>query len=77
MLWGGITLPDTTAGQHPPREKISEFFLTTFHSFMHPLLLMRLLLHRLATTREPLLTLTLLLSHLILLSFPLLLLSPG
>ena len=43
-LWGGIALPDTT--HHPSRDKIAEFFLSTYHSFMHPVLLMRLLLHR-------------------------------
>ena len=45
-LWGGITLRDTESGLHLSREKTTDFFLTTYRSFLHPLILMRLLLHR-------------------------------
>ena len=45
-LWGGIALRDTASGLHLSREKTIDFFLMTYRSFLHPLLLMRLLLHR-------------------------------
>ena len=48
-LWGGINLRETSSGHHLSREKTVEFFLTTYRSFVHPLIFMRLLLHRLAT----------------------------
>ena len=46
MLWGGIPLRDSSGRHFLSREKTVEFFLTTFRSFVDPLILMRLLLHR-------------------------------
>ena len=54
-LWGGFSL---VVGPHPSKEgpaphaskdQVLQFFLTTYKSFVHPLILMRLLLHRLSS----------------------------
>lgn len=55
-LWGGFSLkigPQTTSNdplsKKATKQQIVQFFLTCYQSFMHPLILIRLLLHRLAT----------------------------
>lgn len=56
-LWGGFSLVVGTNSSHknPPgpilhasKDQVLQFFLTTFKSFVHPLVLIRLLLHRLS-----------------------------
>lgn len=56
QLWGGFNL--ALGAQSPPagslspkatKEQILDFFLTTYQSFMHPVILMRLLLHRISS----------------------------
>ena len=46
MLWGGLTLSGSSLGHRISREKIIDFVLMTYRSFMHPVIFMRLLLHR-------------------------------
>ena len=46
QLWGGILLRETSSGHLLSKEKTVDFFLTTYRSFMHPLIFIRLLLHR-------------------------------
>ena len=55
-LWGGFTLvmgPQSPAGDlltpKATKEQILDFFLSTYQSFVHPIVFMRLLLHRLAS----------------------------
>ena len=54
-LWGGFSLiigpqaPSNELRKKATKQQIINFFLTCYQSFMHPLILMRLLLHRLAT----------------------------
>lgn len=56
-LWGGFNLSmgvqspsEDTIAPMATKDQILDFFLTTYQSFVKPLVLMRLLLHRLATT---------------------------
>ena len=54
-LWGGFSLRSgprshgNELGKRATRQQITTFFLTCYQSFVHPLVLSRLLLHRLAT----------------------------
>ena len=45
-LWGGLTLWGTSSGHRISRDKTMEFILTTYQSFMDPLIFIRLLMHR-------------------------------
>ena len=53
-LWGGFSLksgphsPGNELAKRATKQQIATFFLTCYQSFMHPLILIRLLLHRLA-----------------------------
>lgn len=62
QLWGGFHLSGGSAPSPPQdhplspkatKEQIINFFLTTYQSFVRPIVLMRLLLHRLASPRHP------------------------
>ncbi len=46
MLWGGLTLSGTSSGHRISRDRTIDFVLMTYRSFMHPIVLMRLLMHR-------------------------------
>ena len=54
-LWGGFSLksgprnPGNESITRATKHQITTFFLTCYQSFMHPLIFIRLLLHRLAT----------------------------
>ena len=54
-LWGGFSLksgprsPGNELMKRATKQQIMTFFLTSYQSFMHPLIFIRLLLHRLAT----------------------------
>ena len=55
-LWGGFSLmvgpqpqdSESLPTLHASKDQILQFFLTTYKSFVHPLIFMRLLLHRLS-----------------------------
>ena len=59
LLWGGVELGNKakwmvamgiSSEEQLLEEIIIDFFLTTYRSFMEPIILLRLLLHRLVTT---------------------------
>ncbi len=62
QLWGGFHLStgpspspteNHTLSPKATKEQIINFFLTTYQSFVRPIILMRLFLHRLATPKHP------------------------